>query len=127
MVEGTGCSIILYRIEPGTRFDLHSHQFVELGVILGGRGRMRIGKGERELREGDSFYLPSGTVHGFATEGNKPAVIMDVTVPLPSDLSGSVSSSVLAIAKEVARAPAAPGIGGRSGRGDSRKPKIESR
>lgn len=103
MVEGDGCSIILYRIDPGNRFELHRHPFVELGVVLGGRGRIRVAHEERALREGDSFYLPSGTVHGFVVDGGRPVIMMNVTVPLSPDVSGPTSSTVLAIARDMAR------------------------
>jgi quercetin dioxygenase-like cupin family protein len=86
MVEGSGAAIILYRIEPGTAFDLHSHEFSELGVVLAGEGEFRVGEDRRTLREGDSFYIPRGAPHGFSVpKGGTTAVLLNVSVALPSD------------------------------------------
>ncbi|HKN07575.1 MAG TPA: cupin domain-containing protein [Thermoplasmata archaeon] len=103
MVEGNGSSIILYRLEPGRRFEDHDHPFPELGVVLAGRGRMRIGEEERALREGDAVYVPGGIRHGFRVDGGTPVVMMNVTVPVLPDLAGPPFSEVVRLAEKVAR------------------------
>ncbi|HEY1197768.1 MAG TPA: cupin domain-containing protein [Thermoplasmata archaeon] len=103
MVEGNGSSITLYRLEPGRRFERHIHPFPELGVVLVGRGVALIGDEKRTLREGDSFYFPSGTPHGFEVDAEEPAVLMNVTVPLSSDVAGPPASEVLRSAKQAIR------------------------
>ncbi len=109
MVEGNGSSIILYRIEPGRRFESHDHPFPELGVVLVGRGRMRIGDEDRFLREGDAVYVPGGTPHGFEVQGSTPVVMMNVTVPVLPDLAGPAFSEVVKLAEKVARSdPGSP-------------------
>jgi quercetin dioxygenase-like cupin family protein len=99
MVEGNGSSIDLYRIEPAHRFEPHEHSFAELGVILKGQGRLQIGEGEREVREGDAYYVPGGAAHGFIVTGTDPVVMLNVCVPPAEDLTGSATSEVLRLAR----------------------------
>jgi quercetin dioxygenase-like cupin family protein len=103
MVEGNGCSISLYRMASGRRFERHDHPFPELGVCLAGRGRLLIGEEERKLREGDSFYIPGGMPHGFVVAPGGPVVVMNVTCPLPPYVPGPPFSEVLRLAKRTVR------------------------
>jgi quercetin dioxygenase-like cupin family protein len=100
MVEGNGASIVLYRLDPGRRFAPHDHPFSELSVVLAGRGRTRIGNEERRLREGDSIYIPGGTPHDFAAEGNEPVVMLNVIVPPLPNVAGPPPSVVLGLARK---------------------------
>jgi len=102
MVEGNGCSISLYRMDPGHRLAMDRHAFPELGVILMGRCRFVIGDEERTLREGDAYYIPAGTRHGLSVPEGVPLVVMDVTAPLPPDVSGPTFDEVLEQAMRVA-------------------------
>jgi len=108
MVEASGSSITLYRIEAGRRFEVHHHPYPELGVILAGRGRVRIGDDTRNLREGDSYYFPAGIVHSFEVDPSGPVVLIDVSAPLPPDVAGPSSEEVLRQAKRVAHKDSAP-------------------
>jgi len=109
MVEGDGASIILYRIEPGTRFDDHSHPFAELGVVLAGEGLFSSSDRVRTLREGDSFYIPAGASHGFSVpEGRETVVMLNVCVTVPSDVGEDTASRVLRLAESIVKREAPP-------------------
>lgn len=103
MIEANGSSILLYRLEPGRRFARHQHPFPELGVVLAGRGRVLYASEERALREGDSFYVPSGTQHGFEVDPEGPVVMVNVTVPAGPERSGPPASEVVHRAINAAR------------------------
>jgi quercetin dioxygenase-like cupin family protein len=103
MVEGNGSAINLYRISPRRRFEAHRHPFPELGVVMAGRGRMIIAGEERIVEEGDSFYIPAGTLHGFAVTTREPAVILDVTVPQLPDVPGPDSAEMLRLSRQLVR------------------------
>jgi quercetin dioxygenase-like cupin family protein len=104
MVEGEGASIILYRIEPGTEFEPHSHPFAELGVVLAGEGTFTVGPQHRLLREGDSFFIPGDTLHGFRVpKGTQPVVMLNVSVSVPNDLSDASASTVIRLAESIAK------------------------
>jgi quercetin dioxygenase-like cupin family protein len=105
MVEADGVSILLYRLEPGRRFERHQHPFPELGVVLAGRGRALIGDEVRMLREADSYYFPADLPHAFEVDGDGPVVLMGVTIPLPPDVPGPAASDVVKLARELARTP----------------------
>lgn len=103
MVEGNATAIDLYQMEPGGRFEPHRHHYAELGVVLSGRGTLRIGGEDRLLREGDSFYIPGDIPHGFVVESARPVVLLNVTVPKLPDVAGPTASEVLRVAAEAAR------------------------
>jgi len=87
LVEGVGITLVLYQMEPGTRFEAHRHEFGELGVVLQGTGSMLVEDEERELRAGDSYYFPPNCLHGLTVaDGSEPMVTIDVVASLPADL-----------------------------------------
>ena len=103
LIEGRGTAMMLYRIEPGTRLQLHRHPFPELGVVLAGEGRVTMPDGERVVRVGDSYYIPPNSEHGWAmpTQG-EPVVLVDVSSELGAlDEEGSRDAAI-----ELARAAA---------------------
>lgn len=50
----------------GPDFPLHTHVYGELALVLSGRGVHVTGQTRYPLAAGDIFYIPPGTVHGFA-------------------------------------------------------------
>ncbi len=86
MVAGPGAELILYRLSPGMRFDLHTHPNSELGVVLSGEGDLLLQDTRRPVRPGDSFFIPPHTPHGFAVPANgEPVVILNADVDVPKD------------------------------------------
>ena len=81
LVEGEGTALVLYRISGGLTFASHRHRFPEYGTVVAGRGQLLLERGPRGLREGDSYYVPSGMGHGLAVPaGKEPMVILHVAV-----------------------------------------------
>ncbi len=106
MVEGNGTTIILYRLDPGSKFDLHTHEFSELGVLLSGEGYFLLEDERRLVRGGDSFFIPPHTPHGFEVpSGTTPVVMMNVSVRVPSDVSASATTAVVRSAADANPAP----------------------
>lgn len=104
MVEGNGCSIILYRLDRGRRFEQHQHPFAEFMVVLAGSGRALIGPENRALQEGDSVFVPGGSPHGFEVDPNVDVILMNVTVPSLPDLADPTTAEVVRLAMQSARA-----------------------
>ncbi len=52
-------------VEGGGLVDPHSHPTHEFYYILAGRGIMKIGEEEREVRQGDLVYTPPDTTHSI--------------------------------------------------------------
>jgi quercetin dioxygenase-like cupin family protein len=80
LVEGSGTALMLYQIEPGTRFEVHSHPFPELGLVLSGEGVMLACQDQRRIVSGDSYYYPSSVEHGFfVPKDSGPVLLLDVS------------------------------------------------
>jgi len=81
LVEGEGNALVLFRIAPGMAFSTHQHDFPEYGTLVSGRGKLVLPDGPQDILEGDSYYVPSGTVHGFeSVEQTGPVVLLHVSV-----------------------------------------------
>jgi quercetin dioxygenase-like cupin family protein len=81
LVEGEGTALVLYRVGPGRTFASHRHRFPEYGTVVSGRAELLLDTGPRPLRDGDSYYVPSGIGHGLAVPaGKEPIVILHVAV-----------------------------------------------
>lgn len=113
MVEGNGCSIILYRLDPGRRFERHDHPFAEFVVVLGGSGRALVGNQSRTLKEGDSIFVPGGTPHGFEVDSDSEVVLMDVAVPALPNPTDSPAVALIRSALETARISPRPRLSAR--------------
>jgi quercetin dioxygenase-like cupin family protein len=112
MVEGEGTALVLYRIAPGHRFAAHRHPFPEYGTMIAGRGRLLLDAGPREIREGDSYYMPSGLSHGFqagADEG--PIVMLHVAVGLAAQVRASMFRHLVGRTRSSVRAGTREAIG----------------
>ena len=49
---------------------MHSHQFYEINIIAGGKGRHYISESNVKANTGDVFVIPPETKHGYFTEGH---------------------------------------------------------
>ena len=100
MIEGGGVAIVLYRIAPGTRFAAHAHDFVELGVVVSGKGQFFYEGTPRTVRGGDSFFIPAGGSHGFhAPKSGGPVVTMNVSVGVSERPTGPSAAEIIRLAK----------------------------
>lgn len=77
--------MVLYRIEPGRVFPLHTHPHAQFGTILEGGGVFRVGDQSWTVRAGDGYYVPPDVPHELHTDGAKPSVILDVFAPQRDD------------------------------------------
>ncbi len=101
--------MMLYRIDAGTRFDLHRHGFPELGVILSGEARVSLAGEERPVRPGDSYYIPPDTPHGFLLpDVGEPVLLIDVSSELSGNSEAISPDAILELARTVTRRLVAP-------------------
>jgi quercetin dioxygenase-like cupin family protein len=104
LVEGHGTAMMLYRLDPGSRFEQHHHDFPELGVVLSGEGTFRLADGARRVRAGDSYYFPANTEHGFVTAmTNEPVVMVDVSAELSAGAADRSADAIIEQARSAAR------------------------
>ncbi len=64
---GDQVMVVQFRIAEGAEVPSHTHPHEQVGHVVSGRLRFRIGDDERELREGDSWYVPSNVPHTVTT------------------------------------------------------------
>jgi mannose-6-phosphate isomerase-like protein (cupin superfamily) len=64
-------------VPPGGRTTAHYHRAAEeLYFFTAGRGRLRIGAQEREVRVGDCAVIPPGAEHQLTNTGDDPLVLL---------------------------------------------------
>jgi AraC-like DNA-binding protein len=59
-------------VEPG--FELHTHAFIEMVIVLGGSGLHLSSYGNYRIRAGDVFVIHGDIAHGFAEAGGMDIV-----------------------------------------------------
>lgn len=69
---------------PGTSVAEHQHPQEQMGIVVKGRLRFRVGSEVQDLREGDTYLIPGGVPHE-ASAGPDGAVAIDVFSPIRDD------------------------------------------
>jgi len=66
-------------VNPGAKLSLQMHhKRAEHWVVVSGTGTVTNGKNVFELKEGDSTYIPVGTMHNLENKTNKPLEVIEV-------------------------------------------------
>jgi mannose-6-phosphate isomerase len=66
-------------INPGHRLSLQSHKLrEEHWVVVRGQASVTIGDQEKEIGYGQYVFVPKGTKHRIACQGNEPVEIIEV-------------------------------------------------
>jgi quercetin dioxygenase-like cupin family protein len=74
-------SLRLYTVEKNGHRPLDQHEYEHQVYILQGQGSLKeekSGSALRDLREGDSIFIPSNAVHQFINERDEPLVFLCV-------------------------------------------------
>ena len=79
-VHGERLTLAVVELEPGAIVEEHSHDHEQLGIVLRGSIRFRIGSEVRELAPGETWAIPSNTPHR-AEAGPDGASVLDVFAP----------------------------------------------
>ena len=83
-VDGEQCSFGVVELEPDSVVRDHQHPNEQLGIVVSGSVRFRIGDEERELRPGGTWRIPPNVPHEVTT-GPEGAVVLDVFAPPRAD------------------------------------------
>jgi arsenite methyltransferase len=59
-------------VEPGGSTPHHTHGHAHEGVVISGRGRLRLEGGDQPIRPGDTFSIAPRTPHAIASEAEQP-------------------------------------------------------
>ncbi|HET7677843.1 MAG TPA: cupin domain-containing protein [Candidatus Limnocylindrales bacterium] len=79
-VEGERITLSVVELAPDSIVPEHRHPNEQLGIVLRGGLRFRVGDEERELSPGDTWTIPGGVPHEVHT-GPDGAVLIDVFSP----------------------------------------------
>ena len=85
-VHGERITLAVVELEPSSVVADHAHENEQLGIVLRGSVRFRVGDEERELGPGETWRIPSNTPHEVHT-GSEGAVVIDVFGPPRDDWS----------------------------------------
>ena len=80
---GEGVMVVQFRIAAGAEVPLHTHPHEQVGHVVSGRLRFRIGDEERELGPGDGYAIPGHVPHGCV--GLADTVAVDSFHPVRED------------------------------------------
>ena len=83
-VHGERLTMAVVELEPGAIAEEHSHDHEQLGIVLRGSIRFRVGDEERELGQGETWEIPSNMVHR-AEAGPDGATVLDLFAPPRSE------------------------------------------
>ena len=61
---GDEVMVVQFTIDEGAEVPAHSHPHEQVGHVVSGRMKFRIGDEVRELGPGDGYSVPGGVTHG---------------------------------------------------------------
>ena len=83
-VHGENVTLALVELEAGAVVPEHSHVNEQLGLLVEGSVRFRVGDEERELQPGSTWRILADLPHSVAV-GPEGAVIVEVFAPARAD------------------------------------------
>jgi quercetin dioxygenase-like cupin family protein len=83
-VDGDGVSFAVVELDPGANVPEHKHVHEQLGMVLRGSVRFRIGDEVEELGPGGTWRIGSSIEHEV-TAGPHGAEVLDVFAPVRED------------------------------------------
>ena len=83
-VHGERLTLALVELAPGAVAEEHSHDHEQLGLVLRGSLRFRVGDEELEVGPGETWQIPSNTPHR-AEAGPDGASVLDLFAPPRSE------------------------------------------
>lgn len=86
LATGGTMMTVEFHFAQGAVGALHSHPHEQIGYVVSGRFAFTLEGQTRTLEVGDSYYVPSGAVHG--AEALEEGVLLDVFTPQRQDFLG---------------------------------------
>jgi quercetin dioxygenase-like cupin family protein len=80
VVHGERITMAIFEIDPGAELPEHQHENEQLGMVITGSVRFRVGAEERALCAGETWRITSHTPHSV-TAGDAGALVVDVFSP----------------------------------------------
>jgi quercetin dioxygenase-like cupin family protein len=80
---GDQVMVVQFRIAQGAEVPVHTHPHEQVGHVVSGRMRFRLGDDERELGPGDGYAVPGNVPHGAV--GVTDTIAVDSFHPVRDD------------------------------------------
>src|SRR5262245_8709884 len=86
-VEGGRCAFAIVELDPGAVVREHRHEHEQLGMVISGSVRFRVGDETRELGPGGTWQIEPNAPHEVHA-GGEGAIVLDVFAPTRDDWQG---------------------------------------
>jgi quercetin dioxygenase-like cupin family protein len=83
-----GLALTCFRLEPGTRFQLHAHASEQITMVLEGELTFTVHETDHVLGPGDAIAVPAWVEHAVIA-GREAVLAVDAWSPPPEHLGGS--------------------------------------
>lgn len=83
LASGGNMMTARFTFEKGAVGSPHTHVHEQVGYVLKGRFELTLGDDKTIMEEGDTYYVPSNTVHGVVAL--EDGVLVDVFTPQRQD------------------------------------------
>lgn len=84
-LHGEEMMMVLNATLPGHAVPTHSHPHEQIGMVHGGKARLKIGDKERIVQKGDFYCIPAHVPHSDTCMGDEPFVMLDIFHPVRED------------------------------------------
>jgi quercetin dioxygenase-like cupin family protein len=84
-LSGEKMMMVLNATLPGYTVPLHSHAHEQIGMVYGGKAKLRIGLEERVVEKGDFYCIPTNVPHCDTVIGDEPFIMLDIFCPVRED------------------------------------------
>jgi len=84
-LKGERMMMVLNATLPKHTVPLHSHPHEQIGMVYGGKAKLRIGDEERTVEKGDFYCIPANVPHSDTVIGDEPFVMLDIFCPVRED------------------------------------------
>ena len=81
LAAGDRMSVQHFDIEPGAGVDDHSHEHEQAGFLFEGAILFVVDGEEYQVEAGDSYVIPGEAVHSATSNGDEPAVGVELFSP----------------------------------------------
>jgi quercetin dioxygenase-like cupin family protein len=81
-LRGEKMMMVLNATLPGHSVPTHAHPNEQVGVVYGGKARLKIGDDERIVEKGDFYCIPANVSHSDVNIGKEPFVMLDIFYPV---------------------------------------------
>jgi len=86
LASGGTMMTVQFSFDKGAVGTPHTHVHEQVGYVLQGRFELTLGNDKTTLEAGDTYYVPSNTVHGVVAL--EDGVLLDVFTPQRQDFLG---------------------------------------